>query len=257
MGGTGTHKRAPRGDVIGWSSATSRRLTQKLYQVDAEALQGQGYAVTLTIHDTPADSETFHQLRRAWLKRLSRMGITQVHWVIEWQRRGTPHIHAAVYAPAPLSNRDRNLLAVHWLAVTEDYGSELSGQHIDEISGAVGWLKYLSKHASRGVNHYQRQGHPEGWNKTGRMWGFGGAWPMIEPVVLDGLNNREFYRARRIARAWAIADARKEKNWGRVAYLRKVGRPPSEHESRYRGFSEWIPADAGLRLIDFFEREEI
>ncbi|WP_443678868.1 hypothetical protein [Nocardioides daeguensis] len=25
--------------------------------------------------------------------------MTRWHWVVEWQRRGTPHLHLAVYAP--------------------------------------------------------------------------------------------------------------------------------------------------------------
>lgn len=255
MGGTGTHKRAPRGNVIGWSAASARRLTQKLYQVHAPSLNGYGYAVTLTMRDTPPDSETFHRLRAAWLKRLARMGVDRVQWVIEWQRRGTPHIHAAVYAPNELSVGERNMLVAHWVLVAGEYGVELGSQDVNDISGPIGWLKYLSKHAARGANHYQRSGNPTGWEKTGRLWGFVGDWPLVEPVVFDHLSNDEFYRLRRVCRAWARADAAKNQDWKRLAYLRRAGRPNNAYESRFRGISEWISSDDMLRLVEYWQRE--
>jgi hypothetical protein len=87
------------------------------------------------------------------------------------------------------------------------------------------------------------------------MWGFAGHWPMVEPITHDHLSNAEFYRARRIFRAWARADARAAQDWSRLGYLRRAGRPNTEYESRFRGVSEWIPETVSLRLVDFFERE--
>jgi hypothetical protein len=115
-------------------------------------------------------------------------------------------------------------------------------------------LKYLSKHAARGAKHYQRQGHPEGWEKTGRLWGYTGDWPTFEPMELTGLNSVEFYRVRRILRAWARADARAAGDWKRLSYLRHPRRV-DEKTSRFQGVSEWIPEHVTLRLIDYFERE--
>lgn len=255
MGGTGDHVRAPRGVVTGWTAATARRQTQWLWTVNADALSGQGYAVTLTIRDCPPDAATFHKLRRLWIRRVERMGAVRIHWVIEWTRRGIPHLHAAVYFPQPLTTLQRNWLGVHWMVVAAEFGTGMRGQHVAEISGAMGWLKYLSKHASRGAAHYQRVGHPEGWNKTGRLWGHAGEWPVDEPVVLDGLSNPEFWRLRRLMRGWAVADARKAGDWSRVAYLRRAGRPADRKRSSFQGVSEWIPEDVSLRLVDFFERE--
>lgn len=252
MGGTGDHKRAPRGEVRGWTAATARRQTQWLWTVESTALTGQGYAVTLTMRDCPPDAETFHRLRRTWLKRIERMGAIRTHWVIEWTRRGIPHLHAAVYFEHPLPLMQRAMLAVHWITVADAYGTSLKSQHVAEIDGALGWLKYLSKHASRGAAHYQRQGHPEGWTKTGRLWGHTGDWPVVEPIVLEGLSNPEFWRLRRMMRAWARADAAKAGDWSRLAYLRKAGRPPSRKLSSFQGVAEWIPEEVSLRLVEFF-----
>jgi len=42
-------------------------------------------------------------LRESLAQRLQRefrrAGLSRWHWVVEWQRRGTPHLHLAVYAP--------------------------------------------------------------------------------------------------------------------------------------------------------------
>lgn len=255
MGGTGTHVRSPRGEVVGWTAATARRQRNWLWTVDSDNLTGQGYAVTLTMEQCPPDAATFHRLRRNWLKRLERRGVVRVHWVIEWQRRGVPHLHAAVYFDKKLDPMARDMIAVDWYIVAMGYGVGMQGQDVKEIDGPLGWLKYLAKHASRGANHYQRSGHPEGWKKTGRLWGYTGDWPVDEPVELGDLSAPEFWRLRRMMRAWAVADARKNKDWSRVAYLRRAGRPSDRGKSAYQGVSEWIPETVSLRLIDFFERE--
>lgn len=257
MGGTGTHERSPRGDVLGWTPATARRQRNWLWTVDSDRLTGYGYAVTLTIRDCPPTAAEFHRLRRTWLKRIERMGAVRVHWVIEWTARKIPHLHAAVYFDHELDPMTQDMLAVNWIMVASEFGTGLQGQEVKKIDGAMGWLKYLSKHASRGANHYQRSGHPEGWNKTGRLWGYTGDWPVDEPVVLEDLSAPEFWRLRRMMRAWAVADARKSRDWSRVAYLRRAGRPSDRAKSSYQGVSEWIPEHVALRLVDFFERENI
>jgi hypothetical protein len=264
MGGSGTHIRAIRGDVVGWTDATARRQLKWLYTVPAEELSGFGYAVTLTIRDLPPDALTFHRLRRAYLMRIQRMGATRVHWVIEWQGRGVPHLHAAIYFDRELSDTttERAMLAVHWLAVAGEFGAGLQGQDFGEITGALGWLQYLAKHAGRGARHYQRSGHPEGWAKTGRMWGKWGEWPEVEPVEFPDLNNREFWRVRRIMSRWSMAQAGAAAaadpsplNLRRVRAVRHARRIGDAKSSRYAGKSEWIGEAAMLRLVDYLERE--
>lgn len=262
MGGSGDHERAPRGEIKGWTAATARRHTQWLWQVRADDLDGAGFAITLTLRDTPASADEFHRMRRAWLMRVVRLGATRVHWVIEWQERGTPHLHAAVYFP-PLTggafDARHARAVVAWLDVCDAAGIDASwrSQDAKSIDGPLGWLKYLAKHASRGANHYQRQGAPDGWEKTGRMWGHTGDWPTTEPIVLDGLNNREFWRLRRLVRNWARNQAAASGDWQRLRYLRRAGRPDNRHQSSYQGVSEWIPEDVSLRLVELFNTESL
>lgn len=255
MGGVGSHIRAKRGEVVGWSKAAARRQTRWLWSVNSGDLSGFGYAVTLTLRDTPESAVEFHALRHAYLKRLERMGTIRVHWVMEFQERGAPHLHMAVYFDRELSEVDFGMLAVHWMQVGRIFGVDFWAQDVKEIRGDLGWLKYLAKHASRGVYHYQRSGHPDGWDKTGRLWGVGGAWPVVEPVVFEELNNREFYRVRRLMRAWAYADARKVGDSRRMQFLRRSWSTSSSKESRYLGAAEWIPEHVALRLVEFLMNE--
>jgi hypothetical protein len=247
-----------RGDVIGWNASTARRQKLWLWTVDESALTGIGVAVTLTVGECPPDAATWRRMRDAWLKRIGRkFPVLRVHWVTEWQRRMVPHTHAAVYLDLPVvSIITQGQLAVEWLLVCDAFGlpASLSSQDVKLIAPGGGWSKYMSKHAARGANHYQRTGHPKSWNKTGRMWGHTGDWPTVEPTELK-ITHQQFYRIRRIMRAWAIADARKTSDWGRVAFLRRsAGHERTRQKSQYQAVSEWIPESATLRLVDYLER---
>ncbi len=265
-------KGGPRGETKGWTPAVANRQRKWLWGVDPDSLAGYGISVTLTVKDCPPSSDVWAKMRRSWIERIGRKwNVIGIHWVTEWQARGVPHMHAAVYLGQPATTEDQvpatlpeidspmtpALLAVEWLLVCDAFGMEagLAGQDAKPIDGAIGWLKYLSKHASRGANHYQRTGHPEGWNKTGRMWGHTGEWPTVEPMILPDLAPHEFYRIRRINRRWAEAEAKKSKDWARLAYLRRSAARHDKKTSRVIASSEWIPESETLRLIDYFERE--
>jgi hypothetical protein len=263
------HERAKRTAVVGWSKEAVRRHTKWLYSVKADDLDGQGIAATLTLRDCPEDSAAFHALRRAWIRRVERMGATRIHWVIEWQRRGVPHMHIAVYSDPHRSTYSRTAfgessrtaelprginagdLIKHWIAVAEPYGVDAAAQDVKAITGAVGWLQYLSKHAARGAAHYQRSGKPAGWEKTGRLWGHIGAWPVEEPLKFQ-VPQEAFFRYRRLVRSWRLADARSESDpvtrARRISSARGMLRCNDRPLSEVRGISEWIAQD---QLISF------
>src|SRR4051794_542322 len=171
----------PRGEVNGWTRASVRRHKTWLYSVDVGGLDGDGFGVTLTLRDTPASHTDWAALVARLHRAFREAGLSRWHWVVEWQRRGTPHLHLAVYAPpgwsvpgSPISDNVGVWTVRTWLSIAAAYGPGEVGQTSVPITGALGWSKYLSKHASRGVAHYQRQGTPRGWTKTGRLWGKGG-----------------------------------------------------------------------------------
>jgi hypothetical protein len=138
-----------------------------------------------------------------------------------------------------------------WREVASAYEAGLRGQQVTPITGPVGWLKYLSKHAARGVRHYQRQGKPVGWDRTGRLWGHGGDWPVVEPLKLQ-LTTDQAWRVRRLVKRYAIAQARAAaiayeragkagkaaSAWDSVSYLRGMLKS-SDRLGACRGISEW------------------
>lgn len=312
--GKNDHERAKRGLVTGWSPGAVRRHTAWLYSIDGSLLESgesTGYAYTLTMRDCPPDAAAFESLRKAWIRRVERLGLDRLHWVVEWQRRGVPHIHAAVYFNPPtvwngtewaapgvssddseiqfrtgfdwewaaggeaptgagggrarqrpeppahggtpprssLSVDDRAALAIFaWLAVCEQFGARMQAQDFKPIDGANGWLKYLSKHAARGVKHYQRQGKPEGWEKTGRLWGHWGEWPTDEPMRLVA-SRSDWHRLRRMIRSWRIADARAAGNPQRIAMARRMLKSNNPKLSPVRGVSDWVPESISAALV--------
>jgi len=248
-------KGGPRGLITGWSPAAVRRHKRWLYSVESTGLDGVGDAVTLTVQSCPPSAEDWRRCVESLLKALRRAGMVRWHWVVEWQRRGVPHLHLAVYGPQAddVLSRPGYVAVAAWLRIAREYGPQSIAQHVTAITGPVGWLKYLSKHASRGVAHYQRQGKPAGWTTTGRLWGYGGEWPVAEP--LEGvLATEQMWRVRRMVQRYAIAQARsaalhyryrdpqKSKAcWESVAYLRGMRKCNDRALSSVRGVSEWVP----------------
>lgn len=253
--GTGGGNATPpkRGKINGWTPGAVRRHTRFLYSVDTSQLDGFGYSVTLTVGSCPESPEAWESARRSWEKRLQRLpGFKRLHWVVEWQQRGVPHAHCAVYFEEPLTVPV--VLTVVWVAICTKKGWKVShaAQHMNTIDGVTGWLKYLSKHAARGVKHYQRMGKPAGWESTGRLWGKVGSWPTVEPIRAE-LTRAQGFRFRRLVRSYVIAQARSAQDWKRVAYLRRILKNNDLVISQVRGLSDWIPEPVFLQLIGLID----
>jgi len=263
--GRGNASPPKRSEIRGWSAGAVRRHTAWLYSIDAPALGGEGYAVTLTLRDTPDTAAEWQALRKAWENRVRRMpGFLRVHWVVEWTRRRRPHLHAAVYFASPV-DLDPGRLVFAWLAVAERFGARLPAQHVAPISGPLGWLQYLSKHAARGVRHYQRQGAPDGWEKTGRLWGYGGQWPADAPMRFD-LDMPAYHRYRRLVRSWRVARVRADLEAAqtpnelhaalvRLQLARRMLSCGSVRLSAVRGVSDWVPESTSAAFLALLASE--
>ena len=224
-----------RGAVTGWTVASARRMIVWLMSLNPDALdRSDGYAVTLTLKNCPATADEWVSIRKDFLKRLDRLSPSMVHWVTEWTARGVPHLHLAVYGGVP--NMDGRILAA-WLGVvrSRDLPCSVLAQSIVPIFGATGWLRYVSKHTSRGVDHYQRQGHPEGWDKTGRLWGHKGDWPAYAPLLYD-LEPYQFHEFRRLVRTY------QRNQVGRTHGDKRLGRTA--------GISGWVPDVVAEAFLD-------
>lgn len=253
------HLKAKRGEVHGWSTSATRRNVAFLRSVEPDGLTVDpdgsgliGWAGTFTLRDCPETSDDWHKLRRSFLKRLERRGLFRCHWVTEWQRRGVPHLHGAFWFPdtVPVPQRYRDLID-SWLAVAEPYTASERAQHVIPITDAIGWFQYVAKHAARGASHYQRSsdGIPEGWQKTGRVWGYTGDWQTRDPLKIM-ISDDVYYRLRRLVRSWRVADARASGNTYRIAAARSMLTSHHRPTSSVRGISEWVDQDTMLTLLD-------
>lgn len=263
---------AIRGECAGWSVFSSRSNTRFLYSVRAADLPVSSdgssllaLSLSFTIRDCPPSHFSWRTLREAFFLRLRRRGLYRLHWLTEWQRRGVPHLHCALwfdlvtvqvwmdkhYPGYPLE-AFHVLIKADWLYLSAAYRSSVGAQDIKPITNDLGWLQYLSKHAARGAAHYQRAigSHPVGWRKTGRMWGHLGDFPTNEPLPLN-IENPAYYAFRRIVRCWRIANARCSSSPARIVSARNMLRCNELNRSRVRGVSEWIPLDLSLTIIEY------
>ena len=127
---TNTHKRAKRDVVTGWSAGATRRNLQFLYSIDERDLDGEGFAVTLTLRDCPPTAEDWQYLVKQFFMYLKRIlsyasaalggdfTLLRYHYVTEWQRRGVPHLHATIYFSPGCTARNnvRSYLLCCWAA---------------------------------------------------------------------------------------------------------------------------------------------
>lgn len=247
-----------RGVIRGWSRKSAARHTQRLQAIDAAQLDGVGYGITLTVYDMPATGEEWSQARREILAELREVfGSIRDHWVIEWQRRGVPHLHITGYFAQELAVVTQARIVEAWVRIARDHGWYASrrAQYVKAIYDEGGWSKYTAKHSARSAAHYQRVGMPPGWEKTGRMWGFNGDWPSRELKLF--LNGRATSVLRRLLQGWAKAEAVTQHRNGKVEHTRSIrftaGMLQGE-KSRVRGVGVWLGEESALKALNYVSR---
>lgn len=286
-----------RGETQGWSSQVVGRLRHWLSSIDGEHLQGVGYAFTLTLKSLPTEP-AWAAMRKRLMDNLRDRGAIRVHWVTEWQQRGVPHLHGVAYFPDDCpavridsqgkrktfyrgkwlvarsatsaawwgGNRWEDEILWMWLIgckAGQRYGAQSVGQHIETIRQIGGWLIYLAKHAGRGVYHYQRSGKPHGWDKTGRMWGKGGDWPLVAPLKIYGLDPtgekpKVKIKMRRLIGAYTVSEARRRlrsaqtpRQVAGAVRLLRAARGARKHPYKREPFGtfSYVPSDLSWRFI--------
>jgi hypothetical protein len=172
----------------------------------------------------------------------------------------------SVYFPETLNGSEWTTLhqAInrHWLDLTGYLGTHLRGQHIAPIIDAAFWGAYMSKHAARGEEHYQRQQGllPEAWEASGRMWGKFGLWPVREDQF--ECDDATFYRFRRWVRRWQRSKILQQLEAGKkfgnkrqitaalgLLQLQRRGGPGAAR-SRVLGLGTFCPEDLSRRMLD-------
>ena len=273
-----------RGLTRGWTAAVARRNRDFLMSIDPLALDGVAVSASLTLgRQSRVKPRDVARWRDTLMKRLQRAGLLRAHWVLEFQKDGTPHLHGIFFFPAHAHQTGDHLagnVAAAWLDLVHQTGAEWPGQHVVPVNALLGWLQYLAKHGARSAAHYQRR-VPEGWENPGRMWGKSGEWPLqADEVETD---RATFFRLRRAIAAWRRADARKALlsaiASGRPSLIRSAKRrvvlarsslqAPSRARAETLGFAEWVPDTVAAALVvwaarhgagfvrDWDEREQV
>jgi hypothetical protein len=254
MGGNVNAVPPPHTATVGWSLGSSRRNTEFLWSVDAAGLEPGGLTLTLTVRDCPASAAEWKRAREALFQWLRRQGLVRLHWVTEWQRRGVPHLHLALWFGQGLGVHAEVILA-KWLDLTATWRASRLAQHWAELYDATGWGLYVSKHAARGAVHYQRSREhlPESWQSgTGRLWGYLGQWPRRDAWKVD-VDRQSFYRLRRLLRSRRVAMARAcpraEDRGPLIRWSRGMLRNPDAVASAHRGLGEWFEESWSLQSL--------
>ena len=217
-------------------------------------------------------------------------------YVTEWQPRGRtsqgpcPHLHMIVFfedadrvvwfEPGPEpgtggAGLGKWALMLVWCELADEYRPRSWGQHVELIHNIKGWSQYLTKHAARGVYHYQRNTDtlPEGWDKTGQMWGKWGKWPLFVWEAKTSL--AVFFALRRFAVRYQLSTARSELKQAhyrakdansydqsiqaaqfiasgrrRIRYLKQCLKRSKRKIAVILPINEWIPADMTTLWLD-------
>jgi hypothetical protein len=245
-----------RAEIGGWSAASSRRNRQFLWSVDTDGLTGAGWSFTLTVRNCPATPKEWATWCATYWKRVIFDGAIRLHWVIEWQRRGCPHLHGSVYFPQSMSRREvENRLLDSW-CYRNPFDAGRAQQRALPIYDAIGWGQYVAKHAARGVRHYQRspENIPEHWKgNTGRMWGYRGSWPTSAPLRVE-LDDQEgdggWHAFRRLMRSYAVSQARSKGDRAAQVYARGMLKSNRRDLAECRGIASWVPRSVAEQLME-------
>lgn len=276
-GGNSTPEK--RGNICGLTQGSARRCKAFLMSVDQTRLHGIPINITLTLRDCPPTSDEWDRLKKGFFRKLAKMGLIRLHHVTEWTKRRLPHLHVMAFFEPYYETRlnisgkwqryrtpiSELAIKEEWLAVASCYGAGMAGQHTRRESKISSkWMQYLSKHASRGAGHYQRQRDqvPEGWQKTGRMWGkMGQDWPVhSEKHELENWAYHHLRRqVRRLCRSKACTQAKIARLTGNqvqlkgamstLRYLKSLKRVTKPSRSATMPLSEWVDMDDQMTLL--------
>lgn len=254
-----------RGNVGGWSLGASRRNASFLMSIDRKAINCDMAFLTLTLRDIPATSKEWQRLVKTHCDWIMERGCSYLHWVVEWQKRGAPHLHMVVAFDHKLPVKVAVGLTGNWLRLTEPYGSLPRSQRCDPINDIQAQMfVYVAKHSSRTAAHYQRQAHtmPPGWENTGKMWGKRGNWPVSESTFeTDKIG---WVRLRRMLRSYGKSEARKRlarsKNSNaqshkiksdikRLVAARTCLKRNTRNVAEVTPISMWAPQETTLRMV--------
>lgn len=161
---------APRGQIVGFSDASRRRLLRVL----RNGPEWEGLIDLTYPRDFPSDGAKVRRDRDVFLKRLRRRvrGLAYL-WVLEFQVRGAPHIHVCVAGPGVgrlvRSAAFYALVARWWFEIvgSGDVRHLHAGTRVSVVRSSQGVAHYLAKY----LRKCSQKEVPDGYVNVGRFWG--------------------------------------------------------------------------------------
>lgn len=181
-----------RGEILGFSARSASRLRR--FTLENEVPDFYAYAGTFTVHRHVTPDE-FRAIVAAFKMRIVRRGFAMV-WRVELQRRGTPHLHGALWSPVgggADDDEEEHLFEVirrNWLESTGEDKDAAAKEHAVFWKPILdgGWGAYQALHDGKAKESQL------GWK--GKQWG---VWNrrMFRPIVpecgdLDDQADSEF-----------------------------------------------------------------
>jgi len=261
----------------GWTKHAAIRNRNFLYTPTPEQLDGYGFALTFTVKHCDS-SETWAKWRNAFFDNCGkRWDLTRYHAVTEWQKRGVPHLHCAIWfcgdaeqadAKADSAIRSRpeiyQLLEL-WMKIASDGEPSICGQDGKEMpqDDQQHWLQYQAKHGVRGVSNYQRHSDniPKAWKgKTGRVWQKGGSWPVNPWFKVEGVTQAQKHQIQRIFCRYMASNPshmrlKPDQKKASQRYWKTFMQSNDRKTARFRSPSSFIPIEESAKIIKFVAPE--
>jgi len=164
---TGSEPDRPRGDRKKITEFTERASKALGWAYSQGPWQGM---VTLTYADPqPVPQEEFSKHRHNFLKHLQRQGIAYL-WVLEWQKRGTPHLH--VWVDQYLTDGRWQKAMEHWLKlIGESDNPKARKVALHPMTWCPWDVRAGNNYASKYGQKRSQKGLPVGIDSYGRWWG--------------------------------------------------------------------------------------
>ena len=207
------NQNAKRGIISGWTKGSLLKNANFLESIDYQTMQewyGNCFVFTLTVRDLPLP-EVWRRWVRKFMKVINNRGAEAIYVLVEFQKRGVPHIHGMAWGREPEERLDI-LIRRWWLTIT---GAGRIAQDVKMATNVARWGKYLTWHDGRGMAHYQRSTVPNGWKgkSTGKMWHVWGKWATDDPVVLELVGGWRAYEEIRKRKMRAIENPSRKDDW--------------------------------------------
>jgi len=217
-----------RGEIVGWSSGSRKRLREWL--VSHQPISGNDlYGVTLTIPGEPPLPAEKEKLFKSFREKTTYQDIGNV-WRHEVQRRGSSHWHLLTSAPAGnifkvgrvagypfevfcrlawldslrelpdawqrTKNKAGEIIGESFGNRANMYGAFQHSCDVEKDSGGLAWLRYLLDHTSKLKQEQVAE--------TGRAWGVShkSGFQEVEPVLSE-VSYAAFVTLHRVLRKWS------------------------------------------------------